>query len=144
VTPTLVTSLAACLHSVACKEVKNRQLLWLRDMLCACLYKTLSCLLSDGLLRSYCQWETFNATCYNNDVIIITSASYGRMRIGRCLTVQYAIGCMADVTDDVDRRCSGRQNCTIRVPDADLFSLQPCRKDLIAYMETAYKCVTRK
>jgi len=95
-------------------------------------------------MRSYCQWETFNATCYNNDVIIITSASYGRMRIGRCLAVRYAIGCMADVTDDLDRRCSGRQVCTIRIPDSELFTLQPCRKDLIAYMEAAYKCVTRK
>ena len=98
----------------------------------------------DGLLRSYCQWEAFNATCYRNDVIIVTSASYGRMRIGRCLPVQYAIGCSSDVTDDVDRRCSGRQVCTINIPDAELFSLQPCRKDLVTFMEAAYKCVTRK
>ena len=100
---------------------------------------------ADGLLRSYCQWESFNATCpRDDDVIIVTSASYGRMRIGRCLAVRYAIGCSADVTDDVDRRCSGRRACSIRIPDAELFSLQPCRKDLVTYMEAAYKCVTRK
>ena len=99
---------------------------------------------SDGLLRSYCQWETFNATCDGDDVIIVTSASYGRMRIGRCLTVDYSIGCMADVTHELDGRCSGRQTCTIRIPDAELFTLQPCRRDLIAYMDASYKCVTRK
>jgi len=99
---------------------------------------------TDGLLRSYCQWEAFNATCFGDDVIIVTSAHYGRMRIGRCLAVRYAIGCSADVTDDVDRRCSGRRACTINLPDVELVSLQPCRKDLVTFMEAAYKCVTRK
>jgi len=99
---------------------------------------------ADGSLRSYCQWEAFNATCYRGDVIIVTSASYGRMRTGRCLAVRYAIGCSADVTDDVDRRCSGRRVCTINIPDSELVALQPCRKDLVAFMDAAYKCVTRK
>lgn len=91
--------------------------------------------------QEFCQWETFNATCPKNDVILIVSAFYGRMKVGRCLTVDYHVGCHGDVTETVASRCSGRQTCSVTVPDPELFRLQPCRKDLVAYFEATYRCI---
>ena len=69
------------------------------------------------------------------------SAHYGRMRTGRCLITNYQVGCSADVIAYVDGRCSGQRRCTVTVPDPELFGVQPCRKDLVAYFEASYKCV---
>ena len=33
----------------------------------------------------YCQSEVFRAKCLHNQVIMMTHAKYGRMRIGRCV-----------------------------------------------------------
>jgi len=71
----------------------------------------------------------------------MTAARYGRMRVGRCLPVDYYVGCFADVLDHAEQRCNGRSSCIISVPDAELFRIQPCRKDLVAYLEAAYRCV---
>ena len=96
-------------------------------------------------MQEYCQWETFNASCSgSNEIVLITAARYGRMRVGRCLPVDYYVGCFADVLDHVEIRCSGRSSCIISVPDAELFRVQPCRKDLVAYFEAAYRCVPGK
>ena len=35
-----------------------------------------------------CQTETFQASCVDDQVIIMTSAKYGRMRLGRCVQVK--------------------------------------------------------
>ncbi len=58
------------------------------------------------LIREYCNWETFSASCQKpGDVILMTSAKYGRMKFGRCIrkfldpeTKQPAqIGCEEDI-----------------------------------------------
>jgi Galactose binding lectin domain len=92
-------------------------------------------------LDEYCQWETFNATCAHSHVILITSAVYGRMRIGRCVPYDYFVGCSTEVYDQLAARCSGRQHCSVPIPDTELFKVHPCRKDLVAYMEASYQCV---
>ena len=49
--------------------------------------------------REYCNWETFNATCPSGKVIFMTSAKYGRMRMGRCLHAvgAHIVGCNEDI-----------------------------------------------
>ncbi len=37
------------------------------------------------LTREYCNWETFSAQCASGEVVLMTSAKYGRMRLGRCV-----------------------------------------------------------
>ena len=37
-------------------------------------------------LEDYCIFETFQATCGSDEVIMITHAVYGRMKIGKCVT----------------------------------------------------------
>ena len=47
-----------------------------------------------------CEWESFNATCGDGEVLLIENADYGRMQLGRCVTRDYGyIGCRANVRD---------------------------------------------
>jgi len=91
--------------------------------------------------EEYCQWENFNATCGHNEVILITSAYYGRMRVGRCVPYDYYVGCSTNVFDHLATRCSARQRCVVPIPAPELFKVHPCRKDLVAYMDASYQCV---
>ena len=42
--------------------------------------------MSGFIIADFCQWETFNATCNENSVIVMTMANYGRMNTGRCVS----------------------------------------------------------
>ena len=95
-------------------------------------------------LREYCHLDTFNASCPHGSVIMMQSARYGRMRIGRCLKTSYYIGCRADVLPHMDRICSGKRSCVIKTVDSELLKYHPCRKDLMPYLEAQFKCITSK
>ena len=95
---------------------------------------------SSGVPEEICQLETFKAECSEDHVIVMESAHYGRMMLGRCLTRNYYVGCQADVLPHMDARCSGRPQCHLRIPDPVLFDAQPCPKDLVAYLEASYRC----
>ena len=52
----------------------------------------------------YCNWETFKANCTRGQVILMTTARYGRMRHGRCVPEFYdkkgnqaRVGCFEDI-----------------------------------------------
>ena len=92
-------------------------------------------------MREYCQWEIFNATCEPDEIILMTHAEYGRMRLGRCLTTDVYIGCGANVLEEIDAKCSGRQSCQLQLPDSSLHKKQPCPDDMVAYLEASYTCV---
>ncbi|KAK2168901.1 hypothetical protein LSH36_13g05051 [Paralvinella palmiformis] len=92
-------------------------------------------------LKEYCFPNSFNASCGPNDVILMGSARYGRMREGKCLSTALHIGCWADVLSHVDRKCSGRHECIIGIPDTTLQNLQPCPKDMFAYLEASFTCL---
>ena len=91
-------------------------------------------------IREYCFPNAFNISCGKDEVIVITSARYGRMNKGFCLTSDYHVGCWADVLYHVDRKCSGRHQCVISIPDTILHQIQPCPKDMLAYLESEYVC----
>ena len=92
----------------------------------------------------YCDTETFQASCSSPDeVVMIERASYGRMRLGRCVETDMGyVGCQADVLQTADRRCSGRISCQVRVPDAELEKTRPCLRELKTYLEITYRCLT--
>ena len=93
-------------------------------------------------LKQYCQWESFNATCERDEVILMVSAKYGRMRYGGCVKENHGhIGCSADVISHLDRTCSGRQSCVMSIPDAELHQVHACPNELMAYLEAKYTCV---
>ncbi|KAK2168933.1 hypothetical protein LSH36_13g15032 [Paralvinella palmiformis] len=92
--------------------------------------------------HEFCSFEHFNATCAKKHVILMTSARYGRMRIGRCVTANLGyLGCAADVLPILDSRCTGRQSCEVSVTDEQLREVQPCPNDVTWHLEVAYKCV---
>ena len=84
-----------------------------------------------------------NITCRSGEVIVMSSARYGRMQPGRCVSRSYgAIGCSTDVLGHLDLVCSGRQSCQLVVPDERLREIRPCPIDFAAYLEISYRCVS--
>ena len=93
-------------------------------------------------LAEYCQWEQLEITCQSDEVIMISSAFYGRMQYGRCIRRDYGyVGCYADVRALADTRCSGRRSCRISVPDKLFDGTTPCPEDLKLYLMAGHTCV---
>ena len=70
------------------------------------------------------------------------SALYGRMDRGRCVEADMGyLGCSEDVVHLLDKRCSGKQHCEVRVPDSELDEINSCYKELKVYLMTSYSCV---
>ena len=102
--------------------------------------------------EEYCAYENFHPSCSKNEVIVITSAIYGRMKEGRCLELdkkkaadkqdpQY-FGCSVDVLKFMDGKCSGKPACNVRVNDQELLRQESsCYKDLMKYLESVHLCV---
>ena len=100
-------------------------------------------LISD--VKEYCETEVFQPRCGNNEVIVMTRAHYGRMKVGGCVKKNLGyLGCTSDVLTLVDQRCSGRTSCQIRIPDTALDDSKPCLEELKTYLEAQYMCVRGK
>ena len=54
--------------------------------------------------KEFCNFETFNGTCDEDRVMLMTSARYGRMSMQRCIERDYVIGCSANVILIADER----------------------------------------
>lgn len=104
------------------------------------IYTVHDVIMSAGAVE-YCLPETFNVTCAVDEIIMVTSAQYGRMHSGRCIKQNYGhVGCMADVTASVENECSGRRHC--QFPVAQLLGVAaPCPTDVTSYLEATHKCV---
>jgi len=75
----------------------------------------------------FCHSETFSVSCPSYDeVIIIRSAEYGRMRVGRCVHDSAYVGCRVSVITQLDRMCSGRPSCHVPLPNPTLDAVDPC------------------
>jgi len=82
---------------------------------------------------------------------MMKSATYGRMRMGRCITVEEVetigsrhIGCSASVLPQLDRKCSQKTECNIRVIDFAYENIKPCSAGLNVYLEATYDCIRGK
>jgi len=103
-------------------------------------------------VAEYCNGEAFEPRCTGNDVIVMLSARYGRMKLGRCVEEEPGfesmlenpryLGCFADVLDVVSRQCSGRSECTLRVNDQNFDNVKPCYANLKMYLEATYMCIS--
>ena len=92
-------------------------------------------------VHDYCAYEDFEASCGPDEVIMTTSAKYGRMALGRCVKRNYGyLGCALDALAYVDAKCSGRRQCSFSVYEDSLRELQPCPEDISAYLEASYTC----
>lgn len=95
-----------------------------------------------GLVSEYCELDTFSAQCSDpSQVVVIRSAHFGRMRLGRCLTVNNGnLGCQLDVLAQLEARCSGRRRCDVPVSAIDHATLA-CTREVRGYLEASYICV---
>ena len=99
-------------------------------------------LLASAPLADFCDAETFHAECQMNEVIVMETARYGRMKMGRCVeTAMGFVGCFRDVLGLTDQRCSGKRTCDIYIPNAEFEATRPCLKELKSYMEASYVCL---
>ena len=98
-----------------------------------------------GQVIEYCQYERFEATCKEDEVILITAARYGRVKIGRCVRTDFGfLGCYSNVVHYLDRDCSGRRHCSVEVVDPNFGNRKPCNEEFKNYLEASYKCVKGK
>ena len=90
----------------------------------------------------FCHRETLNASCAENEVIMMKTARYGRMTIGKCVRKNLGyLGCAVDVIGFVDSRCSGRRSCTVKTADDFLYQTHPCPDDTTSYLQASYSCL---
>lgn len=92
-------------------------------------------------LQEVCHFEDFEANCGEHEVVVMQSAHYGLMRVGRCMD-EHVKGkdCTANVLSYMDSLCSGKRNCSVRVADEAMHNLQPC-KVYLGYLEAEYDCI---
>lgn len=89
-----------------------------------------------------CDRNYFNATCADDEAIIIRSALYGRPQIGLCVKQDLGfLGCVADMRSHLSKKCSGLQMCRFRVPDDTMLESQPCNSEVKSHLTVSYECV---
>ena len=98
-----------------------------------------------GELSEYCTFEVFKANCAPDHVVVMTTAMYGRMRLGRCVTRDYGqLGCGLSVIGVLDRYCSGRRSCEMP-PIYTSFKEENlavnCHDDLPLFLLAEYRCI---
>ena len=98
--------------------------------------------------EDYCISETFQPSCFENEVIVIGEAIFGRRKLGRCLKNEKdglnfddpkVLGCYSDVKAVIDQLCSLRQSCEVRV--IELSAEVPCYSYLKYYLEVTWSCI---
>ena len=93
----------------------------------------------------YCISETFHPQCQQGQVILMTIARYGRIKLGKCVTIGYGVlGCYSNVLQLLDNKCSGLQECEVDVSDQEMMSQVSCLKEMSPYLEAGYICQTGK
>ena len=90
--------------------------------------------------RDYCLYDVFNATCGHNEVVVMETAWFGRLYIGRCAPKDYDMGCKADVMPYVDAQCSGLRQCRVEVTEFGKQGIRPCPEGVTSFFEAAYRC----
>ena len=92
-------------------------------------------------IEQYCEEETFEARCADDEVIYVSKAVYGRMKIGKCIPEELAflMGCSSNVLPFIEHHCSGYRNCSVAV--RELMTVQNCTTKLRSYLEVEYTCI---
>ena len=103
-----------------------------------------------GSVVEICNLEEGTVQCPHNEVIVVLSAWFGRMSLGRCITsgqVGVTIGCYTIVWTKMDQLCSGKQTCHIQQFSEGDFKdgehIGPeCQAGLEKHLAVQFTCVT--
>jgi hypothetical protein len=105
--------------------------------------KSISAQAVSATLVEYCDDKSFVPTCSASDeVIIMEQATYGRMRLGKCVPEKFAeyLGCSANVLSFVEMKCSGRRSCSGVL--MQLFASDLCESiGLKNFLDASYSCI---
>ena len=92
-------------------------------------------------ILEYCIGHTFNASCPPDEIILMETAEYGRMKIGTCIKKDLgSLGCSVDVMRHFDRVCSNKNMCEMVVSQSQIPVTSPCPVDFTSYLEADYSC----
>ena len=141
-----ITESGACCHSLRRKSVlRSNKQTTVGVCVCVCVWTGATWLpLAATDDDEFCQHETFTARCDGRqDVVLMESAGYGRLRLGRCARRDLGyLGCMVDALRLLDSRCSGQPHgCSVSVMDTQLRQLRPCPLDVTWHLHARYRCV---
>ena len=94
-------------------------------------------------VKEICTGEAVKIVCGHSELIMMTSAEYGRKQVGRCLRkADDFMGCTNDVLPLLDRWCSGRSECTLSVPTEELENANTACLDILKmYLRITYTCL---
>ena len=96
-----------------------------------------------GIHQEACLLDNFSASC-GAGLLTFSTAKYGRMDRGKCITDTNPIGCQANVIQNVDSRCSGKQTCTFKVADLSDDGVNPCPANSFMYLSASPLCLEGK
>jgi hypothetical protein len=96
-----------------------------------------------------CIGQDFSAQCRQGETILMSYASLGRMKLGKCIQTEFGhLGCQKNVISKFDYLCSGKSTCSIQkvaIQDfEDSASGDACPGGLMVYLATTFACVTGK
>ena len=107
-----------------------------------CLETLPSYLLVDMLSADACASEQMSLSCASNEVIIVTSARYGRMQLGGCINESLGhIGCYNDAMPQIEPICDGRSSCVMEVSNQLWNDFKwACPSNFDGYLHVKYFC----
>lgn len=92
--------------------------------------------------RQICALETWKVNCPYLQKIEVLTAHYGRMRIGKCISLHQSLGCYNEVTELLSHLCDGKMTCEVSVSTIREKVKNPrCSKDYSMYLEVYHKCI---
>ena len=90
----------------------------------------------------YCDYESFEASCDEGEIVVIGKAKYGHIALGRCVDFDTGqLGCETDVFDILNAECSGKQSCSIPTVGERFRGVSTCRRSFAHYLQTTYACI---
>ena len=97
-----------------------------------------------GYSQEVCYGDQSMISCDSNEVILMTSAEYGHMAVGRCVKQEDPryLGCKSGVMPLFDTWCSGKRECNFDTRDEELERLNiNCPQFTLKYIQLQYDCI---
>ncbi|ELT90704.1 hypothetical protein CAPTEDRAFT_211542 [Capitella teleta] len=100
--------------------------------------------ISEVTSTEVCAHEDYTSQCQYDEILVITKATYGHIRQGRCARRDLGhFGCFTDVTSYMESVCSEQRSCTISMKEVVKHNVVPdCADGLATLMEVSHVCVT--
>ena len=93
-----------------------------------------------GFFSEYCTGQRFRAVCLNNEVVVMETALYGRMSLGKCIERNLGfLGCSSSALRHLDNVCSNQNSCEVVVSEIPVATT--CPKDVTSYLKASFDCV---